>query len=385
MSSIRVRSVTTPRERNAWIRFPREYVYPDSSPWVAPLDRDLRRALDRKRNPFFRHGDGVALLAVDQTGKPVGRLLAHVYHRHNLRYLERAAFFGYYESVDDQATCDALIDAAAEFGGRHGCTVLRGPFNMTAMQEMGTLVAGFDEPPAVDETYTAPYYQRLLEGAGLHPTFPHATFRVDDVSQVDSQGLLTDRHQALLRDGTLRIRSANLKDWDREIETLRELLNDSFYDNPYFVPITREEFGFQLGPYRRLMAPALSLVAEREGVACGFVIAVPDFNPLLKRMNGSMTPRALLTFLRGQSKVRNACLIIMGVQRQLQGKGVMRLLHAELIRALRRLNYKTLTVTWIADDNAKSRASVAALGARPLHRLTLYEAPIPLSRPVSAK
>jgi GNAT superfamily N-acetyltransferase len=133
------------------------------------------------------------------------------------------------------------------------------------------------------------------------------------------------------------------------------------------------------------MAPALSLVAERDGVPCGFVIAVPDFNPLLKKMNGSMNPRAIFTFLQGQSKVQNACLIIMGVQRQLQGKGVMRLLHAELLRALRRLNYQALTVTWIAEDNAKSRASVAALGARPLHRLTLYEAPIPLTKPTPAE
>jgi hypothetical protein len=38
------------------------------------------------------------------------------------------------------AIAQALIDAAATFGATHGCTVLRGPFNMTAMQEMGILV-----------------------------------------------------------------------------------------------------------------------------------------------------------------------------------------------------------------------------------------------------
>jgi GNAT superfamily N-acetyltransferase len=380
MDAMRVHPVAGSRELNTWIRFPREHVYGDSSPWVPPLDRDLRRALNRHENPFFRYGDALALLATDQAGRPVGRLLAHVYHRHNLRHLERAAFFGYFESLDNQAACDALFAAAADFARGYDCTVLRGPFNMTAMQEMGTLVEGFNEPPAVDETYTAPYYATLLERTGLHRTFPHVTFRVDDLAQVDPEGLLAERHHALMGEGTLRIRSANLKDWDYEIETLRELLNDSFYDNPHFVPITREEFIFQIGPYRRLMAPELSLVAELHGVPCGFVITVPDFNPLLKRMNGSMSPRSLFTFLRGQSKVRNACLIIMGVQRQLQGRGIMRILHAELIRALRRLHYRTLTVTWIAESNAKSRAAVAALGSHPLHQLTLYEAPIPLTK-----
>jgi hypothetical protein len=63
----------------------------------------------------------------------------------------------------------------------------------------------------------------------------------------------------------------------------------------------------------------------------------------------------------------------MGVQRQLQGKGLMRIMQTELIRALQRRGYNRLTVTWIADVNEKSLGTVRALGADPLHRLTLYE------------
>jgi hypothetical protein len=58
----------------------------------------------------------------------------------------------------------------------------------------------------------------------------------------------------------------------------------------------------------------------------------------------------------------------------------MRLLHAELVRALQRRRYRRLTITWVSDANARSLASIVALGGRPLHRLTLFEAPIPLPR-----
>jgi len=236
---------------------------------------------------------------------------------------------------------------------------------MTAMQEMGVVVDGFAQAPAVDETYTPPYYPALLEGAGLRPVFPVTTFRIDDVREVNTEALLDERHRALLAGGRLRIRAANLKDYDREIETLRELLNDSFYDNPHFVPITHDEFVFQVGPFKRVTDPAISLVAELDGVPCGFAITLPDFNPLLKRMNGSMGPRAVATFLLGRRRVRDASLIIIGVQRQLQNQGVMRVLQAELLRALRRRGYRSLTITWIADVNDKSLATVKALGARP--------------------
>jgi len=376
-SSVQVHAVQNKADLEAWIRFPRLKVYPPSSPWVPPLDHDLRRMLDTRKNPFFRHGDGLPLLARDAQGAVVGRTLAHIYHRHTVRHNERAAFFGYFECCDDVAAAQALIDAAATFGARHECTVLRGPFNMTAMQEMGILLEGFDTTPAIDETYTAPYYPALMKAAGLHPVFPVTTFRIDDVSSIDPEKLLAERHRLLLSEGRLRVRSAHPQDYTREFETLRELLNDSFYHNPHFVPITAEEFLFQIGPFKRLLDPSINLVAELDGVPCGFIITVPDFNLLLKKMDGRLGPRGLLTFLRGQSQIHDACLLIMGMQQQLQAQGMMRILHAELIRALQRRDYHRLTVTWVADENPKSLATLAALGAHPLHRLTLYEMLLP--------
>ena len=377
MGDVQVLPVRTRADADAWLALPRGEVYPSSSPWVSPLDAELRRMLDYRKNPFFRHGNGAPLLARDGQGRPVGRALAHVYHRHHVRHGARAAVCGYFECRDDARAARALIDAAAAFGSQHGCTVLRGPFNMTAMQEMGVLTSGFAEPPAVDETYTPSYYPGLLAAAGLRPVFPVTTFRVDDVSRLKHDTLLGERQRALLASGRLRVRSANLRNFTREIEAVRELLNDSFYDNPHFVPITHDEFVFQIGPYKRLMDPAISLVAELDGVPCGFIITVPDFNPLLKQMQGRAGPREILTFLRGRSRIRDAVLIIMGVPRYLQDRGIMRVLLAELVRVLQRRGYRRLTVTWIADVNAKSLATVAALGARPLHRLTLYERPIP--------
>jgi GNAT superfamily N-acetyltransferase len=202
------------------------------------------------------------------------------------------------------------------------------------------------------------------------------TFRIDDLGAAAPDDLLHERHRRLLASGRLTVRATDTRQYDREFETLRELLNDSFYENPYFVPITREEFDFQLGPYRRLMDPAISLVAEWDGVPCGFVVAVPDYNLVLRAMGGRMGPRSILAFLRVRSRIKDAALIIMGVQRPLQGEGIMRILQTELLRALRRRGYTRLTITWVADGNAKSLGTMHAIGARPYHRLTLYEMPL---------
>jgi len=111
----------------------------------------------------------------------------------------------------------------------------------------------------------------------------------------------------------------------------------------------------------------------------GFVLAVPDFNPLLKRLNGGIAASQSLQMVPAVARWlwrRDACLIIQGVERRLQGQGIMRVLHARLIRNLRRARYRSLSVTWIEEANRRSAASIEALGARPCHRLVLYEAPI---------
>lgn len=356
-----------------WLAFPRQSVYAKDSPWVSPLDEDVGRMLNKKKNPFYLHGDGVPILAIDGSGNVVGRILAQIYHRHNARHDEKTSFFGYFECIDNQEVAKVLIEAASAFGREHGCNKLRGPFNMTAMQECGILVEGFEEPPAVDESYTAPYYPKLLESTGLKQTFPMTTFRVDDLNAVDPEKLLTARHKELIDKHNFTVRSTRKADYDRELEWIRELLNNSFYENPHFVPITNEEFEFQVGPFKRLMDPSIVLFVEQYNVPCGFGLCIPDFNPIMKKMNGVLSPKTMMDFVKGRKKLDGAALLIMGVQDHLQGKGVMRLLWSELIKSLKRAHFKHLTVTWIADVNAKSLGTVKAIGGRQLHRLCLFE------------
>ncbi|MFI5273218.1 MAG: hypothetical protein ACHQ4H_09340 [Ktedonobacterales bacterium] len=374
---VRVTPVRGRRDLSKWIRFPRRRVYARDSPWVPPLDSDLRRMVDPRRNPYFRHADARLVLARDHRGHVLGRALLHVNHRHNVRHDERAAFFGFFECLDDPQAARALVAAATEYGAQHGCTVLRGPFNLTVSQEMGILVDGFDEPPTVDLTYTAPYYPALLEAAGLHAVFPVTTFRTDDLSELDPEAMLGPRQHAWRAGGRLRIRTARLDAFEEELELIREISNDAFYDSPYFVSLTRAEFRFQVAPYQRLLDPDLTLIAEIDGVPCGFVIATPDFSPLLRRMRGRSGLRELVIFRRGRAAIHDAVGTFMGVQRHLRSHGVMRLLQSELVRALKRRHYRSLTITWMSEENGEARAMAAVLRGRPVHRLVLYEGQIP--------
>src|SRR5581483_7759872 len=94
-----VQPVTTAADRRRFVRLARE-LYPSESPWVRPLDAAVRDYLHPTRNPFYRDGAGQAFLVV-RDGRPVGRVLAHVWERYHRLHVERAGFFGFFECADD--------------------------------------------------------------------------------------------------------------------------------------------------------------------------------------------------------------------------------------------------------------------------------------------
>ena len=84
--------------------------------WVPPLRMDIRKLLDREKNPFFEHAEAEYFLA-ERDGRVVGRIAAISNRLHNEVHGDRVGFFGFFESIHDQAVADALFAAAQPGSG----------------------------------------------------------------------------------------------------------------------------------------------------------------------------------------------------------------------------------------------------------------------------
>src|SRR5437762_4355749 len=102
LAPVTVRPVRTPRERQAFIGFPYAF-YRNCRHWTAPLRRDQAELLDPDRHPFFTHGTIAPFMAVDGSGAVVGRIAAIVNGRHLETHRDGVGFFGFFESIDDEA------------------------------------------------------------------------------------------------------------------------------------------------------------------------------------------------------------------------------------------------------------------------------------------
>ena len=149
-------------------------IYPN---WVAPLRVAVRDALDARTNPFYREADRALFLA-ERDGRVVGRIAAIENRAHNRFHGDRTGFWGFFECVNDQATADALFDAAAEWLSGRGLETMRGPMNPSTNYECGLLVQGFDNRPSFMTAWNPQYY-----GALFRTNRPQV--RIPQMSQAD--------------------------------------------------------------------------------------------------------------------------------------------------------------------------------------------------------
>jgi hypothetical protein len=111
--NIEVSEVTSRRERDAFIKFQWQ-IYTNDPAWVPPLIIERKKFLDRRRHPFYGHGDAALFLA-RKNGKIAGRIMASDDPNYNSLHETNLGCFGLFECIDDPEVAAALFDAAANW------------------------------------------------------------------------------------------------------------------------------------------------------------------------------------------------------------------------------------------------------------------------------
>ncbi|MGI9427410.1 MAG: hypothetical protein ACR2NM_02050, partial [Bythopirellula sp.] len=111
--TIEIAPVRSQRDVAEFIDLPKRLHRADPH-WVAPLDMQVKSFLDRRRHPFYQHGQAEAFLA-KRDGQTVGRILASDDPLYNQAHGTQVGCFGLLETIDDLRTCRALLDAASRW------------------------------------------------------------------------------------------------------------------------------------------------------------------------------------------------------------------------------------------------------------------------------
>ncbi len=369
-STLRLLPVEGSATRRAFIELPKR-LYRDDPHWVTPLNRDLQALLQHGKHPFHSEGRIDALLAL-RGDAVVGRIAAIHNPAHQRHCGEDAAFFGFFECEQDREVAQFLLQAVTERSQGHA--LLRGPYSPTTNYECGVLVAGEPGRPMLMMPHNPAWYGALLENCGLRKAMDLIAFRYR-LPEVNLERW--ERIAALVqRRENVTLRPFEPQHFERELKLVQQLYHDAWSANWGFVPMSAAELHHMAAELRPILRADLGAFVLREGREVGFHLGLPDYNEVLQRLNGKLWPFGIVRILLSKRRLRHMRLMLMGISREFQQRGLDVLLYADVTRRARAAGMKTCEASWVLETNTTMRNTLLRSGSEEYRTYRLYEKPL---------
>ena len=283
--------------------------------------------------------------------------------------------FGFFDCIDDQEIANELLRQAEAWLSERGVFRVQGPFNLSINEECGLLVDGLDTPPCMMMGHALPYYPVLLQGVGYTPVQDMLAYHIHP----DFEAPPVMRKLAERVSSRVHIRPLNRQRLVEELETLRSMFNDAWANNWGFVPFTEAEFADLGKNVAMLVGDDFIQIAELDGEPAAFIVAMPNINEILAKMNGSLLPFGWLRLLWGL-KVRfpkSARVPLMGVRQDIQHTRLGPTMAFLVIDAVRKSMIKRgitwVELSWILEQNAGMRNIIESIGGNAYKRYRIFQ------------
>jgi len=347
-------------------------IYKDDPNWVPPLRMSIMELVGFRKHPFYDNAT-IENFLVRKDGVVVGRISAIVNHGHNLRFEEKRGFFGFFECIDDQQAANELFAAACKHLVSQGMTDVRGPCNPGLNYEVALLVDGFDTPPTFQMTYNPPYYEKLIVAYGFAKCEDCYAYEgvVSEIANLDPKLLFVVTE--LKRRFNVKVRRFDLKRFKEEVNLFLNIYNRSLVSTWGFVPLSPSEVSHLATGLRHLLVPDLTTVIEVDGKPIGSGLALLDFNPVIKQINGRLFPFGFIKLLMSKRNLKRVRLMSTNVVPEFQRWGFGLLALERMLPDILKMGITHGEFSWVLESNHLSRSSLERGGVRRAKTYRFYD------------
>ena len=337
--------------------------------WVPPLVSQMKWAMNRAQNPFYH--ESTADFFIAETGEQVlGRIAVINNRRYNEYRHSRTAFFGYFESVDDQRVACALFEAAYAWARSHCLNEVIGPRSLTGV-DGGIQVEGFAHRASLSVPYTQPYYPKMLDEAGfvkdtdLLSGYLPGNYKISEREQRIARKV-EGRRQYWVKTFASK---GEIREWLPRVLRVHAAAFSRLHS--YYPPSSAEVHDLT-DTILTIADPSLVKLVMLEEEIIGFILAHHDLAAGLQKAKGSLWPLGWWHLLREKKRTRWVNIPVAGLLPDYQGLGGHALLHLELHRTLQAHQFQHLDIGPVDEQNQKSRAVLDHLGVTWYKRHRLY-------------
>lgn len=345
--NLKIKKVESNRDLTEFVMLPWK-IYQNDPNWVPPLIADVKETLDKKRNPFFCHAD-CELYIAQSNNETVGRVAAIVDYNYCKYHKKNVGFFGFFETVNDYSVAEALLNAVVKYHKDKMLSEIYGPTNPSLNDEAGFLVSGFDSPPMIKMSYNPSYYLDFVEKFGFRKIKDLYAYLIDVDKEPPEK--LVRVVESIKNRQDIKVRPVNLRKLKDDLVKIKEIYNNAWSNNWDFAPMTEQEIDYLAKKLKSIVVPEIVPIVEIAGEPAGMSIGLPDYNQVLKRLNGRLFPFGIFKFLKYRNKITSARLWALGVKDKFRNIGIDALLYYETFLGARKKGYKWGEVSWILEDN----------------------------------
>ena len=369
---ITVKKVETATDKIKFIDFVHD-LYQDDKNYVPELFIAQSDLMNPKKNPFFKHSKADLFIA-EKDGKVVGRIAAIRNNNYNEFTNSNVGFFGFFDVVNDYQVAKKLFDTVTDWMKKEGLNSILGPTNFSTNETCGLLIEGYDSPPMVMMTYNKAYYKDFLEKYGFGQQMDLVAYTLDPMDMPEKLLRLAKGVEERLKRKGITIRKIKMKDFNNEVEKVKEIYNAAWDKNWGFVPMTDDEFRHMGKDMKMILDQDFAYIAEQNGKMIGFSLTIPNVNEIfitIKR--GRLFPTGLFKLLLNKSKIRSVRVITLGVLEEHRKLGIDVVFYAMNMETARNKKIKHAEASWILESNKEMNSPLLSINAKPYKKYRIFE------------
>jgi hypothetical protein len=339
-------------------------LYHSDKAYIRPLDQDVEKVFDTNQNPFFKHGQCVRWILVDDKNKTIGRIAAFVNEKKAYGYEVPTGGVGFFECINDQAAANLLFDTAKGWLTERGMQAMEGPINFGENDSFwGLLVEGFTSA-SYGMNYHLPYYHQLFSNYGFSTAYEQITNIID--LTIPFPARFTKIANWVAAKPGYSFEYFKKSKAEKYINDLMEIYNDGWKDFANFTPIKKETLQESFKQMEVIMDEKLIWFSYIDGEPASFIVLIPDANQMIKDLNGKLGLWQKLKFAyRRWVGVHRMRAVVMGTKQKFQKHGLESALFIKLgEHVLPKNQYTELELSWVGDFNDKMLSLHEATGAK---------------------
>ncbi|MDZ7777562.1 MAG: hypothetical protein U5L09_19090 [Bacteroidales bacterium] len=322
--SFEIKEVNDQHSEKDFILFP-VTLYKDDKNWIRPLDDDIKKVFDKKKNKLFRHGRAQRWLLLDNN-KVAGRIAAFINDKTaNKKNDQPTGGIGFFECINNQEAANLLFDTGKAWLEQHGMEAMDGPINFGDRNEnWGLLVEGF-YPPNYGMSYHKKYYKDLFENYGYQLYFKQYTYhRTIETNYSGLSERVIEKAKRIVADDNYRFQHIDKNNFEQYAEEFRQIFNKAWAKFVGLGEMNRPQAQALIKKLKPILDPELFWIGYYKNEPIAMFLMLPDLNQIVKHVNGKFDWLGKLKFLyyKHTGAINKALGTLFGVIPDYQGKGV---------------------------------------------------------------